>query len=144
MAYTHGYIDGSTARNLQQDAYIGRVSERTRRNRERVNSVRRSDVLVFGVEMICLVLACIFFLSMHSNVTQYQKSVQRKEKELHSLVDANNATEERLNSSLDVDAIYKRATKDLGMVYAADDQVVYYKSTNPDYVVQYDNVPSRD
>lgn len=144
MAYTHGYIDGNTARNLQRNAYTGNVSERTRRNRERVNSVRRSDVIVFGVEMVCLVLACIFFLSMHSNVTQYQKSVQRKEKELHSIVDANNATEERLNSALDVDAIYKRATKDLGMVYAADDKVVYYKSANPDYVVQYGNVPSRD
>ena len=70
-------------------------------------------------------------------------AVQKQEKELQSIVDANNATEERLNSSLDSDAIYRRATKELGMVYASDDQVIYYDSTSPDYVVQYGEIPGK-
>lgn len=144
MAYTHGYIDGSSARNLEPARTPRPLSAQTRRNRERALAIRARDVAFFSAAVACIVLACVFYLSAQSRVTQYSKAVQSKEKELHNIVDANNATEERLNSSLDVNAIYKKATKELGMVYAAEDQVIYYDSASPDYVVQYDKVPGRD
>lgn len=144
MAYTHSYIDGSNARSLQPERHPRQLSARTRKNRERALAIRAKDVAFFSIAVVCVVFACVFYLSAQSKVTQYSKSVQNKEKELNSLIDANNATEEHLNSSLDVNAIYKKATKELGMVYAADDQVIYYDSTSPDYVVQYGEVPGRD
>ena len=143
MAYTHGYVDGSSARSLEPVRRTRPLSARTRRNSERALAIRARDVAFFSVMVLCVVFACVFYLSAQSKVTQYSDDVQKQEKELQSIVDANNATEERLNSSLDSDAIYRRATKELGMVYASDDQVIYYDSTSPDYVVQYGEIPGK-
>lgn len=43
--------------------------------------------------------------------------------------------------TIDLDEIYQIATGRLGMVYAGEDQVIYYDSSNNDYIRQYESIP---
>ena len=51
------------------------------------------------------------------------------------------ASEEKRNVMASLYLIYDFATKELGMVYPGNDQVVSYKASNPDYVKQFKDVP---
>ena len=51
--------------------------------------------------------------------------------------------ETRINTSIDLDNIYKIATEELGMVYANKDQVRMYNKTESEYVRQYEDIPER-
>ncbi len=55
----------------------------------------------------------------------------------------NDATETRINTSIDLDYIYKVATEELGMVYANRDQVLLYDKTESEYVRQYEDIPTQ-
>ena len=43
----------------------------------------------------------------------------------------------------DLDQIYQIATGELGMVYADESQIIYYNSSNDDYVQQYESIPDK-
>ncbi|MGN0243442.1 MAG: hypothetical protein ACI4CT_05205 [Lachnospiraceae bacterium] len=137
----HTYVHGSTARQMEAEQKRSTVKAQAKRNRERAVSINIVDSIFIVAALACVLFACLFYLSAQSKMNACMNSVQSKEKTLQKLVDENNSTVERLNSSLDVEAIYEKATKELGMKYASSDQVVYYKSTSPDYVVQYKNIP---
>ena len=64
--------------------------------------------------------------------------------EVASLADENTATQERINSSIDLGEVYDTATGELGMVYTKEDQIIHYKSSNSDYVKQYEDIPSAE
>ena len=53
----------------------------------------------------------------------------------------NNTLETRINTSVNLDHIYKVATEELGMVYPDDSQVIYYDQTEREYVQQYESIP---
>ena len=53
----------------------------------------------------------------------------------------NDALETRINTSIDLDYIYKVATEELGMVYANRNQVRLYDKTESEYVRQYEDIP---
>ena len=56
----------------------------------------------------------------------------------------NDASLARIDTSVDLNYIYKFATKKLGMVYPDDKQVVPYKRNVSDYVKQYADIPQAD
>ena len=55
----------------------------------------------------------------------------------------NDALLTRINTSVDLDYVYKVATEELGMVYANKDQVRLYNKTESEYVRQYEDIPER-
>ena len=55
----------------------------------------------------------------------------------------NDAMETRINTSIDLDYIYKVATEELGMVYANRDQVLLYDKTESEYVRQDEDIPTQ-
>ena len=44
---------------------------------------------------------------------------------------------------MDLTEVYDTATKDLGMVYPQNGQVISYEASNPDYVKQFKDVPEQ-
>ena len=63
------------------------------------------------------------------------------EKELEFLKSENDALETRINTSLDLDYVYRVATEELGMVYPNKNQVILYNKTESEYVRQYEDIP---
>ena len=62
-------------------------------------------------------------------------------KELEFLKSENDALETRINTSLDLDYVYRVATEELGMVYPNKNQVILYNKTESEYVRQYEDIP---
>ena len=56
-------------------------------------------------------------------------------------MDANSATQERINDAIDLEYVKDYATNKLGMVYPSEDQIIKYKSGSDDYVKQYQDIP---
>ena len=54
----------------------------------------------------------------------------------------NNTQETRINTSVNLDHIYKVATEELGMVYAGKDQVLLYDQTESEYIRQNEDIPN--
>ena len=54
---------------------------------------------------------------------------------------SNNAIEDGVRIYTDLDYVYRVATKDLGMVYPTEEQVIRYNRTESEYVRQYEDIP---
>ena len=140
----------NTARQLE---YLPDYEERTRKNhnprtsenaqtKTKKNSVIDARFAVFlTVAMVVTLYSCVSYLKLQNAVSSQRSEISSMQTELSDLKDKNVATAERLSSSVDLNAIYNIATKELGMVYADDSQVVEYKNSNPDYVRQYKDIP---
>lgn len=144
------YYDGNTIRkvkevpqHVRQPRKRKHLSKTVKRNRERALVFSKGYTFVLGIATVATLAMCVSYLSMQAKVTQQTKNIARQEKELSSLIDENNATQERLHNLVDLNRVYKIATKELGMVYADDKQIIYYDSKNPDYVRQYEDIPTK-
>jgi hypothetical protein len=63
------------------------------------------------------------------------------EEETSELKAANQATENRINSAANLQAVKDAAMNRLGMVYANSGQIVYYSMDDDDYMSQYNDIP---
>jgi len=70
-----------------------------------------------------------------------EQAVTALQSQLQTVQEQNNSLKESLNKTIDLDEIYQIATGRLGMVYAGEDQVIYYDSSNNDYIRQYESIP---
>lgn len=53
----------------------------------------------------------------------------------------NDALQTNINTSVDLDHVYKVATEELGMVYANKNQILQYDKTESEYVRQNEDIP---
>ena len=143
------YTDGNTVRKLntipkeapKRVKKRPRTSEQVRRNQETVMAFDLSFTLFLATFVLLATLSCVSYLKVQAKVLQQTKTVAAMEVELNKLQCENDAAKERLNSAVDLSYIYKVATKELGMVYPSNNQVIYYESSHSDYVKQYEDIP---
>ena len=83
------------------------------------------------------------YLKLQSSVTARLKHIESLEESIEKLKGDNDALLTRINTSVDLDYVYKVATEELGMVYANKDQVRLYNKTESEYVRQYEDIPER-
>ncbi|BCN31557.1 FtsB/FtsL family cell division protein [Anaeromicropila herbilytica] len=152
--YESNYIDGNNARRLSvvpdysNDEYSerrtreGRQVQRRPAKKVRMMSVGQLLVLTFAIGVTLFV--CIDYLRVQNDLTVLNKNVATVQSELLDLKDKNDATEQRMSSSVDLSNIYKIATKQLGMVHPKENQVVKYNRTQDDFVRQNKDIPEAD
>lgn len=120
------------------------VSTQTRRNRDKAASMN-GKMTLFLASAVCITLfICFKYLNLMSDMKANQSQITMLQQELDELKTDNNVTSSRLSSSIDLEEVYKRATQELGMVYAVDGQIVTYTAPPSEYVEQYTNVPQAD
>ena len=83
------------------------------------------------------------YMRSNSELTRTEQSVAALQSQLQDIQEQNNSLKESLSTTIDLDEVYQIATKRLGMVYADEKQVIYYNSSNSDYVRQYEAIPGR-
>lgn len=141
------YVSGTAARKLQ-------VSERPAshhaghtatvvRNREKALSMDLPFVIALTIAAIFTLYFCINYLQIQSSIAARLNQIEKLEKEIEVLKADNDALETRINTSVDLDYVYKVATEELGMVYANKNQVRLYNKTESEYVRQYEDIPER-
>lgn len=120
------------------------TSPQTRRNRDKAASLN-GKMTLFLVGAVCVTLSvCVKYINLMSDMKANQSQITKLQQELDELKTDNNVTSSRLSSSIDLEEVYKRATQELGMVYAVDGQIVTYTAPPSEYVEQYSNVPQAD
>ena len=141
---TEEYVEGNTVRKVErvpryEEQERGHQQKRNvshtvtvRRNQEKALQMNLFSVLLLTVAVICTLYICVSYLKLQSSVTAIEK-----------LKGDNDALLTRINTSVDLDYVYKVATEELGMVYANKDQVRLYNKTESEYVRQYEDIPEQ-
>lgn len=96
--------------------------------------------LVMAGAMAVIFIVLAKYISLNVAMTQKSRQISNLRKELSNLTIENDNMEMSINSSIDYDYIYDVATKELGMVYPSQNQIVNYDSEDSEYVVQYKDV----
>ena len=141
------YVVGSTARqlNIQEREYFQdeRHAVAPRRGQERVLPMELPFVIMLTIAAICTLYLCVSYLQLQSSITARLDHIEYLEERIETLKADNDALETRINTSVDLDYVYKVATEELGMVYANKKQVRLYNRTESEYVRQYEDIPER-
>lgn len=147
--YENGdYVMGTAARKLEAPVRPLEKQEKrhtvtARKNQEKALPMDLPYVLMLTLAAVCTLYLCINYLQLQSAVAARLNRIEALEKSIETLKSDNDALETRINTSVDLDYVYKVATEELGMVYANKDQVRLYKRTESEYVRQYEDIPER-
>ncbi|SHO49961.1 septum formation initiator family protein [Anaerocolumna xylanovorans] len=167
----NSYYDGNAVRKLRELPYEeeyypqkarpekeipGREEQREQtipgitRNPRIHRKTRKKQVLdVFSLMVltvaICITLyTCVGYLNVQTNITRKNNKIAELERKLAKLENDNEANLAKIDTSVDLNYIYNYATKELGMVYPDDKQVINYKRNTSDYMKQYAEIPQTD
>lgn len=168
---TESYIDGNTVRKRQKEQvheeYIRRQEEaheeyvrkqkRERERRERQKSARAAArrnqeqalqmslgyVVFLAGAMAALAVVFGCYLYLQSMVNGCVKNVTALEAQVLNLKNDNDVMQKKINSSVDLETIRKKAMEDLGMVYPSKEQIEYFDVETNDYMNQYEDIPER-
>ncbi len=150
------YIDGNTVRKL--DVYTSpqrkrRPEQEVRRpqaeqektevrHEKRVGALDLRYTLFLFVSVAVIMASCFTYLNMRTELTHIRKEVAVLEEQLEYVQTQNSSLLEAMNQPVDLNAIYMTATQELGMIPADESQIVYYDSSNNDYIHQYSQIPN--
>ncbi|MDD6492621.1 MAG: cell division protein FtsL [Firmicutes bacterium] len=140
------YVQGNTARRLQaepasRELQEKKVSNRTRRNRERALHMNIGSLLFMAVAMVAAGFILTWYLTLQSDITNSIKNISRLESELNYLKLANDENYSRITSDVNLEEVKRVAIQELGMRYAEEGQIVTFDGEGSDYVRQTGNIP---
>lgn len=142
MANYNEYIYGSAAPDRRK-----RIDPGTEiRKIEKRKPKKKIDKVAVVLAMVTFSL--VFFVSFNYLQKQFQatylsKNIVSLENEIVELEKQNQAASEKVETAMDLSVIYKKATSELGMVHAKNNQVLAYESKKSNQVRQYGNIPSK-
>lgn len=145
---SHGdyYVDGNVVRKYDVVREIEkkpakRLSEQTRKNRERAKHMSLGYVAFLCTSMCVAAIILYNYLALQTANTSAVTAISALESELNTMKLDNDEEYSRIMSSVDMEEIKTRAIEDLGMQYAEQGQVVEVPSVADDYVRQYKTMP---
>lgn len=157
---TYSYVDGNTVRKAepvieidreqllreQQQQYALEIERKKRKRhmrmrREKMRGMDLFSVLFLSGAMILTAYSCVVYLEAQSQVTSMSKQLAQMEKNIINIKQENKVASEELYTEVDLDYVYKRATRKLGMVHPSEKQIITYEGTNSDTVKQYGEIP---
>ena len=145
------YIHGSTVRKAEPQRIparkehqkeVRKTSYKVRRNQEKALQIDLPYLVSLMAASCCTLLICINYIQVRSVMTTRMDHIKQLEQELDALKSENDTLQTRINTSVDLDYVYKVATEELGMVYANKNQVRMYHQTESEYVRQYEDIPN--
>lgn len=144
------YVQGNTVRKVMparvpvytpDEIRRPSVNHRVRRNREKALQMDLPYVILLTIAAVCTLCLCVNYLHLQSSITASIHGIEGKESDLEHLKAENDALEMSINTSVDLDHVYKVATEELGMVYANKNQILHYDKTESEYVRQNEDIP---
>lgn len=140
------YVQGNTARKLQTVPYereepVRRVSNRTRKNREKAKHMNVASVLSMAVAMVAAGIILTWYLMLQSDITNSIKRIASLESQLNELKLENDENYSRITSNVDLEEVKRVAIQELGMRYAEEGQIITFNGEGSDYVRQTGKIP---
>lgn len=110
------------------------LSNETRYNREKAKHMNIGYVLFLIAALFLCAMVLINYIQSQAEFTAKISEISQLEKELNTIKRNNDEEMERLESSMNLEEIKRRAIIELGMVCANENQVIIYQSPNQDYM----------
>lgn len=125
-------------RERQQKANRKRTSAATiSRNRHNATQMQRGFVVFLMIASIAVLFSCIHYLQLKSELTYKMQTVANLESELEELRNYNDAYENEVLNSVDLEEIKQKAIGKLGMKYPDAEHVQEYDANSKGYMRQY-------
>lgn len=150
------YVDGNTVRRMEAAPDYRREREEQKRqeermrkqrvasrNQERVAHMNRGYVAFLAFATALIAGAAAMYVNLQSSINVHMKTISALESHVSDLRADNDATEKRIEASVDITDIKDTAVNELGMVYAGADQIVHYTIEKEDYMNQYEDIPEK-
>lgn len=118
-----------------------RVSRQVRQNRRRAMGVGRSYLIFLTVAAALMLLVCVNYVRMRSELVSRSRNITALQEELANLSEENTTKYNAVMDSVNLEEVRSKAMNELGMVYADGSQIVEYDNPDGDYVRQYENIP---
>ena len=119
-----------------------RTSSQVKKNRRRALDMSPIYTGFLTVAAVCAVFICVVYLQLQSELVQRSENITALQEELSDLTEANDTAYNAAADSVNLQEIRDKAMNELGMVYAANGNVVEYDSPTSYYVKQYNDIPS--
>lgn len=110
------------------------LSNETRHNRKKAKHMNIGYVLFLVAALFLCAMVLINYIQSQAELTAKISEIFQLEKELNTIKRSNDEEIERLESSMNLEEIKRRAIIELGMVCANENQVIIYQSLNHDYM----------
>ena len=149
------YTDGNTVRKLnkpdiveipdyrEEEKKVERTHRRTYKQQE--EGLKMSlPYVIFLIAAVCMiVMSCIKMININSEVSKVKNTISSLERQVDTLKAQTDAVEYEVNSQIDIQAVIKSATEDLGMVPVDENKIRFYTSTDGEYMKQFSDVPTK-
>ena len=150
--YYETYVDGNTVRKIEpvHDRPVRKAASPKTQPKEVVIGYEKRDAALglrytlFLILSLALIFsACVIYMNANIQLSRVKRSVLREQERLVSIQEENAALSAELaDFQINLEEIYDIATGELGMVYAGEDQIIYYDSSNSDYIRQFGEIPN--
>lgn len=117
------------------------ISSQVKKNRRKALCMNAGYVMFLTLAAVLAVAICVNYVKLQSRITKRSENITALQAELADMKEENNTRYNFVMDAVNLDEIRTKAQKDLGMVYASEDQIVEYVSPSADYVKQYEDIP---
>ena len=141
-AYVYGNVvrkEKTVAPNVTREPK--EVSQQVRKNRSKATHMNKGYVIFLAVAAMVALFACVKYLQLQSEITSRSKQITSMQQDLADAKEANTTKYNAIMNTMNLEEIREKAMTELGMVYAAADQIVEYKSPTSNLVTQYAEIP---
>lgn len=144
---TAAYMYGSTAKAMETAPLRRREEEIRRRQNPRPRTQPKRKIDKVSVFLTCLTFAAVMivgisYLHLQFQSTYLSKNVVNLQSEVVEMEKENTTAAMNLENSINLSEIYEKATKELGMKEARDDQIYTYESKKSTQVRQHGSIPT--
>ncbi|MBQ8804670.1 MAG: hypothetical protein IJZ53_13660 [Tyzzerella sp.] len=140
------YVHGNVVRKEQTVTKVPaqqpkEVSQRVRKNRSNALHMNKGYVAFLAVAAVVVLFACVQYLQLQSEITNRSKHITSLQQELADAKEANTTKYNVIMNSMNLEEVRDIAMNRLGMVYAAPEQIITYKSPTSNAIAQYEAIP---
>lgn len=128
-------------RKIEEEQQKKRKRNAARRNRERALYMSKGYVFFLSACVAVVAFTAVSLIQMQSQVSQRMKHIASLESQIADLKADNDARYKEIVTSVDLEYIKDVAINQLGMHYAAEDQIVYISVENDNFMDQYSDIP---
>lgn len=114
-----------------------------RRNRERALHMNRGYVAFLTICVAVSAFASVTYIQLQSDVSARMRRISTLERQIADMKADNDAKYKEVTTSVDLNEIKDRAVNQLGMKYAAEEQIIYYTIDNNNFMDQYSEIPEK-
>lgn len=145
---TAAYVYGSEARNLEARPLPRREEEIRRKKRVQPRPQPKKKLDKVAVLLTCLTFLAVMavgisYIHLQFESTYLSKNVVNLQSEVVNMEKENAAAMLELDNSMSLSQIYEKATKELGMKQAREDQICTYTSRKSTQVRQHGTIPEK-